>query len=181
MQTLDLRQRERGKSLRQGQTVTPWGIQRAACTSFSLSKPDPSLKSNTTLQSLSLSMSTGVLLPETSLNMGVGERNSGGTGPERALNRFIQSASDNKPNACLLRKKNYVLNHGRLVAPVPRGVAVSGCHGAGCQRRQYRWQHRRRRQGRRTHLLHAVLLQSSRAFLFCLGAGSTIKANGGSN
>jgi hypothetical protein len=127
VQTLDLRQRERGKSLRQGQTVTPWGIQRAACTSFSLSNPDPSLKSNTTLQSLSLSMSTGVLSPETSLNMGVGERNSGGTGPERALNRFIQSASDNKLNNCLLREGNSFLNHGRLVAPVPRHAVGWQC------------------------------------------------------
>ncbi len=64
-------------------------------TSFSLSRPDPSLKSNTMLQSLSLRVRTGALSPDTSLNMGVGVRNSGGRGPERALNSFIQTAASN--------------------------------------------------------------------------------------
>ena len=76
--------------------------------SFSLSRPDPSLKSNTMLQSLSLRMSTGVLSPETSLNMGVGVRNSGGSGPERALNSFIQNLPSNtkRPNRAALECNN---------------------------------------------------------------------------
>ena len=47
------------------------------------------------LQSLSLRVRTGALSPDTSLNMGVGVRNSGGRGPERALNSFIQTAANN--------------------------------------------------------------------------------------
>ncbi len=70
------------------------GNQREMRTSFSLSKPDPSLKSNTTLQSLSLRERTGVLSPVTSLNIGTGVRNSGGRGPERALYSFIQNAQN---------------------------------------------------------------------------------------
>ena len=70
------------------------GDARETCTSFSLSKPDPSLKSNTTLQSLSLRERTGVLSPVTSLNIGAGVRNSGGRGPERALYSFIQNAQN---------------------------------------------------------------------------------------
>jgi hypothetical protein len=57
------------------------------------------------LQSLSLRISTGVLSPETSLNMGVGVRNSGGRGPERALNSFIQNWPNNtkSPSSAALK------------------------------------------------------------------------------
>ena len=93
------------------------GIQRAARTSFSLSNPEPSLKSNTMLQSLSLRMSTGVLSPETSLNMGVGVRNSGGSGPERALNSFIQNLPSNtkRPNRAALMCNYVTLQIGTVI------------------------------------------------------------------
>jgi hypothetical protein len=108
MQALDLSQHE---------WATRGGFysHREMCTSFSLSKPDPSLKSKTTLQSLSLRERTGVLSPVISLNIGTGVRNSGGRGPERALYSFIQNAPNQTQRLkSAARKSNVFLGHYML-------------------------------------------------------------------